>query len=435
MSTYQATLDYLYAKLPMYNRIGAAAIKNNLDNTLAICAYLGNPEKKYPCIHIAGTNGKGSSSHMLASIFQAAGYKTGLYTSPHLYDFRERIKIDGVYCSKEFVVDFAEKIKPLIDAIQPSFFEITVAMAFSYFAEQKVDIAVIEVGLGGRLDSTNIITPEVSVITNIGLDHTQFLGNTIPEIAGEKAGIIKKNIPCVISEYTADTRPVFDAAASHTSISYAPGVYSIQNAKYAHESLQVDLINNVTGATNTYSLDLNGSYQAKNVLGVLTAIDILQTKGWKITHENIASGLSKVKMNTGLYGRWQVMGNNPTTIVDVAHNVAGIQTLLAQIALLHYNHLHLVFGMVKDKDIDSVLALLPAHATYYFTKAQIERAIDAHELQEKAGTYGLQGNTYVTVNEAITAAKNKAQPNDLIVVCGSVFLVGEIKGIIPSTVL
>ncbi len=432
---YEQTLEYLFTQLPMFSRVGAAAYKADLTNTLKLCEAIGNPQHQFKSIHIAGTNGKGSTSHLLASILQTAGYKTGLYTSPYFVDFRERIKIDGEYCSKEFVVDFTEKIKPLIEAIQPSFFEITVAMAFSYFAEQKVDIAVIEVGLGGRLDSTNIITPEVSVITNIGLDHTQFLGNTIPEIAGEKAGIIKKDIPCVISEYTAETRPVFDAAASHTSISYAPVVYSIQNAKYAHESLQVDLINNVTGATNTYSLDLNGSYQAKNVLGVLTAIDILQTKGWKITHENIASGLSKVKINTGLYGRWQVIGNNPTTVVDVAHNVAGIQTLLAQIALLHYNQLHLVFGMVKDKDIDSVLALLPAHATYYFTKAQIERAIDAHELQQKAGTYGLQGNTYVTVNEAITAAKNKAQPNDLIVVCGSVFLVGEIKGIIPSTVL
>ena len=432
---YEQTLEYLFTQLPMFSRVGAAAYKADLTNTIKLCETLGNPQHQFKSIHIAGTNGKGSTSHMLASILQTAGYKTGLYTSPHLVDFRERIKIDGIYCSKEFVVDFTEKIKPLIEAIQPSFFEITVAMAFSYFAEQKVDIAVIEVGLGGRLDSTNIITPEVSVITNIGLDHTQFLGNTIPEIAGEKAGIIKKDIPCVISEYTAETRTVFDAAASHTSISYAPGVYSIQNAKYAHESLQVDLINNVTGATNTYSLDLNGSYQAKNVLGVLTAIDILQTKGWKITHENIATGLSQVKLNTGLYGRWQVIGNNPTTVVDVAHNVAGIQTLLAQIALLHYNQLHLVFGMVKDKDIDSVLALLPAHATYYFTKAQIERAIDAHELQEKAGTYGLQGNKYVTVNEAIAAAKKQAQPNDLIVVCGSVFLVGEIEGIIPSSEL
>lgn len=432
---YEQTLEYLFTQLPMFSRVGAAAYKADLTNTVALCEALGNPQHQFKSIHIAGTNGKGSTSHMLASILQTAGYKTGLYTSPHLVDFRERIKIDGIYCSKEFVVDFTGKIKPLIETIQPSFFEITVAMAFSYFAEQKVDIAVIEVGLGGRLDSTNIITPEVSVITNIGLDHTQFLGNTMPEIAGEKAGIIKKDIPCVISEYTAETRQVFDAAASHTSISYAQGVYSIQGTKYAHDYLQVDLVNNVTGATNTYSLDLNGSYQAKNVLGVLTAIDILQTKGWKITHENIVSGLSQVKLNTGLYGRWQVIGNNPTTVVDVAHNVAGIQTLLAQIALLHYNHLHLVFGMVKDKDIDSVLALLPAHATYYFTKAQIERAIDAHELQEKAGTYGLMGNAYLHVNEAIAAAKKQAQPNDLIVVCGSVFLVGEIEGIIPSTVL
>jgi len=381
---YEQTLEYLFTQLPMFSRVGAAAYKADLTNTIALCEALGNPQHQFKSIHIAGTNGKGSTSHMLASILQTAGYKTGLYTSPHLVDFRERIKIDGDYCSKDFVVDFTEKIKPLIEAIQPSFFEITVAMAFSYFAEQKVDIAVIEVGLGGRLDSTNIITPEVSVITNIGLDHTQFLGNTIPEIAGEKAGIIKKDIPCVISENTADTRPVFEAAASNTTLTYAPDVYSIQGTKYAHDYLQVDLVNNVTGATNTYSLDLNGSYQAKNVLGVLTAVGILQTKGWKITNENIATGLSHVKVNTGLYGRWQVIGNNPTTVVDVAHNVAGIQTLLAQIALINNSHLHLAFGMVKDKDIESVLALLPTHATYYFTKAQIERAIDAHELQEKS---------------------------------------------------
>ena len=432
---YDQTTEYLFTQLPMFSRVGAAAYKADLTNTIALCEALGNPQHQFKSIHVAGTNGKGSTSHMLASILQTAGYKTGLYTSPHLVDFRERIKIDGEYCSKDFVVDFTEKIKPLIEAIQPSFFEITVAMAFSYFAAQKVDIAVIEVGLGGRLDSTNIITPEVSIITNIGLDHTQFLGDTIPLIAGEKAGIIKKDVPCVISEYTPDTKPVFDAAASHTSISYAPDIYSIQGTKYEHDFLHVDVANNVTGATNTYQLDLNGSYQTKNVLGVLTAVGILQSKGWKITNENIATGLSHVKINTGLYGRWQVIGNNPTTVVDVAHNVAGIQTLLAQIALIQNTHLHLVFGMVKDKDIDSVLALLPTHATYYFTKAQIERAIDAHELQEKATAHGLTGNVYAHVNEAISAAQKHASATDLIVVCGSVFLVGEIEGIIPSTVL
>ena len=322
---YDQTTEYLFTQLPMFSRVGAAAYKADLTNTIALCEALGNPQHQFKSIHVAGTNGKGSTSHMLASILQTAGYKTGLYTSPHLVDFRERIKIDGNYCSKEFVVDFTEKIKPLIASIQPSFFEITVAMAFSYFAAQKVDIAVIEVGLGGRLDSTNIITPEVSIITNIGLDHTQFLGDTIPLIAGEKAGIIKKEVPCVISEYTPDTKPVFDAAANNTTITYAPGVYSIQGTKYEHDFLQVDVANNVTGATNTYQLDLNGSYQAKNVLGVLTAVGILQSKGWKVTNENIATGLSHVKINTGLYGRWQVIGNNPTTVVDVAHNVAGIQ--------------------------------------------------------------------------------------------------------------
>jgi dihydrofolate synthase/folylpolyglutamate synthase len=432
---YDQTLEYLFTQLPMFSRVGAAAYKADLTNTIKLCGALGNPQHQFKSIHVAGTNGKGSTSHMLASILQTAGYKTGLYTSPHLVDFRERIKIDGTYCSKEFVIEFTEKIKPLIAEIQPSFFEITVAMAFSYFAAQKVDIAVIEVGLGGRLDSTNIITPEVSIITNIGLDHTQFLGDTIPQIAGEKAGIIKKEVPCIISEYSPDTRPVFDAAASITAITYASDLYSIQGTKYEHDFLHVDVAHHVSGANDTYQLDLNGSYQAKNIVGVLTAVGILQNNGWKITNENIATGLSHVKINTGLYGRWQVIGNNPTTVVDVAHNVAGIQTLLAQIALINYSHLHLVFGMVKDKDIDSVLALLPAHATYYFTKAQIERAIDAHELQQKAGAYSLQGNTYLTVNEAITAAKKQALSTDLIVVFGSVFLVGEIEGIIPSTVL
>jgi dihydrofolate synthase/folylpolyglutamate synthase len=432
---YDQTLEYLFTQLPMFSRVGAAAYKADLTNTIKLCEALGNPQQQFKSIHIAGTNGKGSTSHMLASILQTAGYKTGLYTSPHLVDFRERIKIDGDYCSTKFVVAFTEKIKPLIEEIQPSFFEITVAMAFSYFAEQKVDIAVIEVGLGGRLDSTNIITPEVSVITNIGLDHTQFLGDTIPQIAGEKAGIIKKDIPCVISEYTSETKPVFEAAAINTTLTYASDLFTVLSSNYSHEYLQVDVANNITGASATYKLDLNGKYQSKNVLGVLTAVGILQTKGWQITNQQILDGLSHVKINTGLYGRWQVIGNNPTIVVDVAHNVAGIQTLLEQIALLPYPTLHLVFGMVKDKDIDSVLALLPAHATYYFTKAQIERAIDAHELQQKAGAHGLQGNIYLTVNEAIAAAKKQAQATDLIVVYGSVFLVGEIEGIIPSSVL
>jgi dihydrofolate synthase/folylpolyglutamate synthase len=372
---------------------------------------------------------------MLASILQTAGYKTGLYTSPHLVDFRERIKIDGVYCSKEFVVEFTEKIKPLIATIQPSFFEITVAMAFSYFAEQKVDIAVIEVGLGGRLDSTNIITPEVSIITNIGLDHTQFLGETIPQIAGEKAGIIKKEVPCIVSEYTEETKPVFDAAAIHTSLAYGSELFTILDIKYAHDYLGVQVLNKKTEDVQTYQLDLNGSYQAKNLQGVLGAVSILQTKGWQITNQHILDGLSHVKKNTGLYGRWQMIGTNPTTVVDVAHNVAGIQTLLAQIKLVNHQQLHIVFGMVKDKDIDSVLALLPTQATYYFTQAQIERAIDATELQQKASEHSLAGNVFAHVNEAIAAAQKQAQVTDLIVVCGSVFLVGEIEGIIPSTVL
>ena len=431
---YDQTTEYLFTQLPMFSRVGAAAYKADLTNTIKLCAALGNPQHQFKSIHVAGTNGKGSTSHMLASILQTAGYKTGLYTSPHLVDFRERIKIDGVYCSKEFVVDFTEKIKPLIATIQPSFFEITVAMAFSYFAEQKVDIAVIEVGLGGRLDSTNIISPEVSIITNIGLDHTQFLGDTIPQIAGEKAGIIKKDVPCIVSENTEDTKPVFDTAAIHTSLAYGSELFTILDIKYAHDYLEVEVLNKITEGLQTYQLDLNGSYQAKNLQGVLGAVSILQTKGWQISNQHILDGLSQVKINTGLYGRWQMIGTNPTTVVDVAHNVAGIQTLLAQIKLVNHQQLHIVFGMVKDKDIDSVLALLPTQATYYFTQAQIERAIDGHELQQKASEHGLTGNVYAHVNEAIAASKKQAHANDLIVVCGSVFLVGEIEGIIPSTV-
>jgi len=432
---YAQTLEYLFTQLPMFSRVGPAAYKPDLTNTIKLCEALGNPQQKFKSIHVAGTNGKGSTSHMLASILQTAGFKTGLYTSPHLVDFRERIKIDGVYCSKEFVVEFTEKIKPLIATIQPSFFEITLAMAFSYFAEQKVDIAVIEVGLGGRLDSTNIITPEVSIITNIGLDHTQFLGDTIPQITSEKAGIIKKDVPCIVCEYTEETKPVFDAAAIHTSLAYGSELFTTLDIKYTHDYLGVQVLNKKTEDVQTYQLDLNGSYQAKNVQGVLGAIGILQTKGWPISNQHIHDGLSHVKKNTGLYGRWQMIGTNPTTVVDVAHNVAGIQTLLSQIKLVNHQQLHIVFGMVKDKDIDSVLALLPTQATYYFTQAQIERAIDANELQQKAGQHGLTGNVFAHVNEAISAAQKQAQVADLIVVCGSVFLVGEIEGIIPSTVL
>ena len=432
---YDQTLEYLFTQLPMFSRVGSAAYKPDLTNTIKLCEALGNPQHQFKSIHVAGTNGKGSTSHMLASILQTAGYKTGLYTSPHLVDFRERIKIDGVYCTKEFVVEFTEQIKPLVVTLQPSFFEITVAMAFSYFAKQKVDIAVIEVGLGGRLDSTNIITPEVSIITNIGLDHTQFLGDTIPQIASEKAGIIKKEVPCIISEYTKETKPVFDAAAKHTTLAYGSELYTMLNTKYAHDYLDVEVLNKKTEGIETYQLDLNGSYQAKNIMGVLGAVGILQTKGWQISNQHIQAGLSQVKNNTGLYGRWQIIGTSPTTVVDVAHNVAGIQILLAQIALVHHQQLHIVFGMVKDKDIDSVLALLPTQATYYFTQAQIERAIDAVELQQKASEHGLTGNVYANVNEAISAAQKEAQASDLIVVCGSVFLIGEIEGIIPSSIL
>ncbi len=423
MSTYQATLDYLYAKLPMYNRIGAAAIKNNLDNTLAICAYLGNPEKKYPCIHIAGTNGKGSSSHMLASIFQAAGYKTGLYTSPHLYDFRERIKINGQMCPETFVTSFTNQVKPIIEKIEPSFFEITVGMAFEYFAQENCDIAIIETGLGGRLDSTNVIEPILSLITNIGWDHMALLGNTLPAIAGEKAGIIKANTPVVISEVIPETKIVFEQVANSNK---AP-IY------FAEDFLQFkSFTNHWTTATFEYdqitvSCDLPGIYQYKNIRGVLQCVHLLRGMGWKLEDAIVSKALQQIKLTTGLMGRWECIQESPKLFLDVAHNEHGMHALLDQLATLSYQRLHIITGMVKDKDVDSVLGLLPKDAKFYFSNAHIPRAMPANEIAEKALKIGIQGTIYENVNEAIAAANKNAHTDDLIIVMGSIFLVAEVK--------
>lgn len=423
MSTYQDTLDYLYAKLPMYNRIGAAAIKNNLDNTLAICEHLGNPEKKYPTIHIAGTNGKGSSSHMLASIFQAAGYKTGLYTSPHLYDFRERIKVNGQMCPESFVTEFTNKVKPIIETIEPSFFEITVGMAFEYFAQEQCDIAIIETGLGGRLDSTNVIQPILSLITNIGWDHMALLGNTLPAIATEKAGIIKKDTPIVISEVIDETKLVFENAASkqHAPLYFAEDFLQFKSytnhwttAHFEYDTVAVDC-------------DLPGKYQYKNIRGVLQCIHLLKSMGWKLEEASIQKGFTQIKSSTGLMGRWECLQESPKLFLDVAHNEHGMHALLEQLATLEYQQLHIITGMVKDKDVDAVLGLLPRDARFYFSNAHIPRAMPAVEVAEKAKAIGINGSVFENVNEAIIAANKNAHPNDLIIVMGSIFLVAEVN--------
>ncbi len=412
----------------MFSRIGAAAFKADLTNTIALCGALDNPQGKFKSIHIAGTNGKGSTSHILASILQQAGYKTGLYTSPHLKDFRERIKINGVMCEEDFVVSFTEKIAPLIEAIEPSFFEITVAMAFEYFAKEQVDIAVIEVGLGGRFDSTNVITPELSVITNIGFDHIQILGDTLEKIAFEKAGIIKENVPVVIGEFLPVTKPVFEekAASVHAEMIFAEEKRFVTEWNYMHHHLQVTVANNQTDERIQYELDLAGIYQTKNIITVLEAIHQLQKQGWNITDENILKGLAQTKKTTGLHGRWEVIQQQPAIILDVAHNAEGLKQIAEQLELTSYNELHIIVGMVKDKDVEKALVQLPKYATYYFTKAQIPRALPENELAEAAAHIGLKGKTFVDVHIALTEAKTHAHKDDLILVCGSVFLVGEV---------
>jgi dihydrofolate synthase / folylpolyglutamate synthase len=427
---YQQTLDFLYSQLPMYSRIGAAAYKENLGNTIALCNAINNPQQKFKSIHIAGTNGKGSTSHMLAAILQQNGYKTGLYTSPHIKDFRERIRINGEMISQDFVVDFVAKTSSISKEISPSFFELTVAMAFDYFATEKVDIAIIETGLGGRLDSTNIITPILSIITNIGYDHMNILGNTLEKIASEKAGIIKQNIPVIIGEYLAETKNVFIEKASkeNATIHFAQDKYSSSNIKYSANSLSVDITDTTKNITEHFHLDLNGLYQAKNICTVLCAEGILMQQGLKLTTENEKVALANVKKLTGMQGRWDVMQNNPTIIADVAHNKDGIKLILHQLNKNYSNStFHFVIGFVNDKDVDSVLQLFPKNAKYYFTNAHIPRAMPKEELKQKANLMGLVGNSFDDVNEAISAAKNNASNHDVIFICGSFFIISEIK--------
>lgn len=425
--TYQETLDFLYAQLPVFHRIGALAYKKDLTRTLALLDFLGNPHQAFETIHIAGTNGKGSSSHLLASVLQEAGYRTGLYTSPHIKDFGERIKINGEYIEEKFVIQFVERVKHLLPEIEPSFFELTVAMSFQYFAEKKVDIAVIETGLGGRLDSTNVITPIVSLITNISYDHMDLLGDTLPKIAFEKAGIIKPNIPCVVSERQKEVEHVFveKAASSNSSISFASDRIKVEKIGYQDGKMLCQVLSE-HHSISEIRCGLIGSYQLKNVAGVLETVEILRSNGTTISDTAIKKGVELVLKNTGLKGRWQTIGQKPLTVCDIAHNEAGIQTLLETVQSFDPKNIHVVFGVVKDKDLNKVLSILPKKASYYFSNAHSPRALQVQELREKARTFGLEGDAFDNVNEAIASARLASNPEDLVLVCGSNFLVAEV---------
>ncbi len=426
--TYPQTLDYLFSKLPMYQRVGAAAYKANLDNTLAICSALGNPEKKLKYVHVAGTNGKGSSSHMLAAVLQQAGYKTGLYTSPHLVDFRERIKINGKMIPKADVVKFVEDYKNVFEKIEPSFFEWTVGLAFNYFSEQEVDVVVLEVGLGGRLDSTNVVTPVACLITNIGFDHMNLLGDTLPKIAAEKAGIIKTKVPVTISQTQLEVISVFNNTAKEfkAPIEFADKNYKVISNQHQNNFLEIELLHKKTNTKHLYQLDLQGSYQIKNLMGVLNTIENLKQKGFLIEDDVISSALKQVQKITGLQGRWQTIQEKPLVIADTGHNEDGIKEVLENLKRYNYKTLHFVLGVVNDKDVTKILKLLPKEATYYFCKASIPRALDEKELLIQAKKAGLEGKTFKTVNEALEKAKEQAKSGDLIFVGGSTFTVADI---------
>ena len=414
--TYKETVDFLYSALPMFSRMGAAALKKDLTNTFLLCSKLHNPQNNFKSIHVAGTNGKGSVSHMLAAVLQTAGYKTGLYTSPHLKDFRERIRVNGSMIDEDFVVSFTDKVRTLIEEIKPSFFEITVAMAFEYFSDQQVDVAVIETGLGGRLDSTNVIMPVLSVITNIGRDHMNILGDSLEQIAFEKAGIIKPGVPVVIGETLPETKPVFETVAKEKTslLILAEKERYADGHKYEKHELLVELVHPLHNEKQTIHLDLTGIYQLKK-------------GGWQIPDKAILKGLRHVKSLTGLHGRWEVIHQQPLIVLDVAHNEDGIRQIAEQLELMSYHNLHIVMGMVKDKEIDKVMQFLPKEASYYFTKAQTPRAMPEDQLTAIAAGYGLKGTHFTNVNLALQNAVSHSQKDDLIVVCGSVFVVGEVE--------
>ena len=417
---YEETLDYLYNSAPLFQHIGKDAYKAGLENTYLLDKYFNHPHRQFRTIHIAGTNGKGSCSHTLAAILQSAGYKTGLYTSPHLIDFRERIRVNGIPVSKEYVIDFVEKHRAFFEPLHPSFFELTTAMAFHYFAQSQVDVAIIEVGLGGRIDCTNIIRPDLCVITNISFDHIQFLGNTLAKIAG----IIKEKTPVVIGETTPETKPIFTTRAKEVN---AP-IYFAEEEQLLHSSSINEKGKRIYQTTDYLNLEgeLEGLCQLKNTNTLLSAIRLLKQAGYQLTESNIRKGFSQVCELTGLMGRWQKLESEPTLICDTGHNVGGISYIIEQLKHQKYERLHIVIGMVNDKDISGVLSMLPKNATYYFTKASVKRALSEKELQSLAMQSGLHGDTYPDVETAVTAAKEKANKNDFIFVGGSSFIVADL---------
>lgn len=430
---YKKTLQYLYDTLPVFHRTGKAAYKANLDNSIQLDKHFGNPHEKYKTVHVAGTNGKGSVSHLIASVLHSSGYKTGLYTSPHLFDFRERIKINGREIPEQKVIDFVEENKSFIECLQPSFFEITSSMAFWFFAEEQVDVAVIETGLGGRLDSTNIITPKLSVITNIGFDHTEFLGNSLDKIASEKAGIIKPRTPVVIGEKHEQTTKVFIAKAEEADspIFFAEDCLKILHTEnksgkqiFTFTSLNRDLF-----PDNEFiaSLDLEGSYQSKNIVTALTALAILKNQSFKIDSKTEQKGLANAASNTNFNGRWQILKNSPTVICDTGHNAHGLKYTMKQLKEQNYESLYFILGIVADKDLDSIITLLPENAYYFFTQASIHRAMNFETLAKKCMTAGLQGEPVATVSEAIQKALEKASANDVIFIGGSTYVVAEAR--------
>lgn len=425
--TYQETLQYLYDRLPVFHRVGAVAMKSGLHNIIALCEALGNPHTQFKSIHVAGTNGKGSTSHFLSAVLQSAGYKVGLHTSPHLKSYTERFKINGQPAPESEIVAFVAKHHELIEQIEPSFFEISVALAFDYFARERVDVAVIEVGLGGRLDSTNIITPDLSVITNISFDHTDLLGDTLAKIAFEKAGIIKPGVPVVISETQAETEPVFRQKALETQskIVFADQQYEVIQSNLKGGKRVVD-IKSINSIIETYQIDLLGLYQSKNLLGVLQSVVILRQIGYKISNEALTDGLANAARLSQLKGRWQVLQQNPMIVADVAHNYGGLSETIAQIKSYDFNQLHVVMGFVKDKDISGVLQLFPKDATCYFCAADIPRSLPVADLAALARSLGLKGKEYTSVAEALSAAKKRAKNDDFIYVGGSTFVVAEV---------
>ena len=426
---YQETLDYLYSYLPMFQRIGAAAYKEDIYNTVELMKALGNPEKKFKSIHVAGTNGKGSSSHLIASILREKGLKVGLHTSPHLKDFRERIKINNQMCEEDFVVKFVEDNKEVIERIKPSFFETAVAMAFTYFAQENVDVAIIEVGMGGRLDSTNIINPLACLITNISFDHTQFLGNSLEKIAEEKAGIIKQNTPVVISQTQKETQNVFSAKANekNSPICFADSYLSCENVNHSQGLLKMDIYKNGVERIKNLQSSLSGYYQQKNILGVVALIDTLnQYHNFNISDEEIKQGIENLSSNFPIAGRWQILCNKPLTICDTGHNEDGLKYVIEQIKNTPHEKLRFVLAMVNDKDVNKVLSMLDKDAEYYLSQAKIPRALPVDELAEKAQQAGLSFTQYETISQALAKAQEEAEENDLVFVGGSTFTVAEV---------